>query len=126
MNSLEVRAPYLDIDLVDFVRKIPSRFKFRNGQTKYLLKKALEPILPKPIVHRTKKGFGIPIGRWLRNGVAMIDPQTFSKFLNTDFIRLQISGHQAGKADNRAFLWNLWVLERWGVGIKDSELGSMD
>lgn len=118
MNSLEVRAPYLDIELVDFVRKIPSRFKFRNGQTKYLLKKALEPILPKPIVHRTKKGFGIPIGRWLRNGVAMIDPQTSSKFLNADFIRSQIGAHQAGKADNRAFLWNLWVLERWGLGIE--------
>ena len=56
MHSLEVRAPFLDIELVDFVRRIPWQYKLRGGQTKYLLKKALEPVLPNDILYRSKKG----------------------------------------------------------------------
>jgi len=67
MNSLEVRSPYLDIDLVDFVRRIPASYKFRQGTTKYILKKALEPVLPKEIIYRNKKGFGSPIAKWFSN-----------------------------------------------------------
>ncbi|HZR01991.1 MAG TPA: asparagine synthase (glutamine-hydrolyzing), partial [Burkholderiales bacterium] len=68
MHSLEVRAPYLDIELVDFVRRLPHQYKYRNGTTKYLLKKALEPILPRDILYRSKRGFGVPIGAWFRDG----------------------------------------------------------
>src|SRR6202035_3595051 len=64
MHSLEVRAPFLDVDLVDFVRRIPSNFKLRGGTTKYILKKALEGVLPNDILYRSKKGFGIPAGAW--------------------------------------------------------------
>ena len=113
MNSLEVRAPYLDMELVNFVRKIPSRYKFRNGQTKYILKKALEPVLPKEILYRPKKGFGIPIGRWLKNGVAQIDARQTHGCLNGRFIRSKMDEHARDKSDHRAFLWNLWVLNEW-------------
>ncbi len=113
MNSLEVRAPFLDIDLVDFVRKIPSRYKFRNRQTKYILKKALEPVLPREILYRSKKGFGIPIGHWLKNGVVKIDADESVGCLNTRFIQSRISEHHGDEADHRAFWWNLWVLDRW-------------
>jgi len=116
MNSLEVRAPYLDIELVDFVRKIPSRFKFMNGQTKYILKKALEPVLPREILYRPKKGFGIPIGKWLKNGVVKINAHESSGHLNTRFIQSRHAEHQGNRADHRAFLWNLWVLGEWGKG----------
>lgn len=121
MNSLEVRAPYLDIELVDFVRKIPSRFKFMNGQTKYILKKALEPVLPREILYRPKKGFGIPIGKWLKNGVVNINAHESSGHLNTRFIQSRHAEHQGNRADHRAFLWNLWVLERWGEGHRQIE-----
>jgi asparagine synthase (glutamine-hydrolysing) len=56
MHSLEVRAPFLDIDLVNFVRKIPSAFKLRHGQTKYILKKALEGVLPMRFCIVRRKG----------------------------------------------------------------------
>lgn len=116
MNSLEVRAPYLDIELVDFVRKIPSRYKIRNGQTKYILKKALEPILPHEILYRPKKGFGIPVGQWMKNGAFEIDsPKLFGHF-NPSFTKIRLGEHKQNKADNRAFLWNMWLLGEWDKG----------
>jgi asparagine synthase (glutamine-hydrolysing) len=113
MNSLEVRAPYLDIELADFVRKIPSSYKFRNGQTKYILKKALEPVLPRDVVYRSKKGFGIPIGRWMKNGVFNSGLLAAIGSLNCGFTEARLKEHQENRADNRAFLWNTWLLNEW-------------
>ena len=113
MNSLEVRSPYLDIDLVDFVRRIPSAYKFRRGQTKYLLKKSLEPVLPRDILHRPKKGFGVPIGPWIRNGYLGFDEFSANGILNPQFISQRLTQHRQGISDQRAFLWNAWLLSAW-------------
>src|SRR5579863_8660761 len=59
MNSLESRAVFLDNDIVEFCEKLPNGFKYRNGQRKYLLKRAMRGILPENILGRPKKGFGI-------------------------------------------------------------------
>ena len=112
MNSLEVRAPFLDIDLVNLVRQIPYNYKIRNGQTKYILKKALEPILPKEILYRSKKGFGIPIGKWFKDENITITPFTQENMLQTEFIKKRLQEHVTGKADNRAFLWNAMLLNK--------------
>ena len=111
MNSLEVRAPFLDIELVDLVRRIPSSYKFRNGTTKYLLKKALEPVLPREILYRKKKGFGSPIGAWFKNGTLSVG-ETQSQMLSPAFIRQRVESHLAGRSDERAFLWNLHLLNQ--------------
>jgi len=111
MNSLEVRAPFLDIELVDFVRRIPHSYKYRNGQTKYILKKALEPVLPHEIIYRPKKGFGMPIGKWFQNGSLKIRSSYFPEMLNNRFIKQAMSEQIACKNDQRAFLWNLWLLK---------------
>jgi len=66
-HGLETRSPFLDQELVEFVAKIPVKFKLRFGQTKYILKKSLEGILPKKIIYRRKMGFGFPLGDWLKN-----------------------------------------------------------
>jgi asparagine synthase (glutamine-hydrolysing) len=58
--SLEARSPFLDIEFVDLARRIPWQLKLHNGQTKWILKRALEPLLPREIIHRPKKGFGMP------------------------------------------------------------------
>jgi asparagine synthase (glutamine-hydrolysing) len=113
MNSLEVRSPYLDIDLVDFVRRIPSAYKFRRGVTKYLLKKCLEPVLPKDSLYRAKKGFGVPIGQWLREGYLAFEPYSAQGLLNPGFIARRLAQHQEGRADHRGFLWNAWLLSAW-------------
>jgi asparagine synthase (glutamine-hydrolysing) len=108
MVSLEVRAPFLDNDLVEFARKIPHAYKYRNGQTKYLLKKALEPVLPKEIIHRRKKGFGVPLARWLKD---WREPQNELKAVQADgaWVQRKWQEHRAGKADHRLFLW-CWVV----------------
>src|SRR5262249_2962541 len=67
MVSLESRAIFLDNDLVELCRRLPSRFKFRNGQCKYLLKKVMARRLPPTILARRKKGFGVPLASWLRS-----------------------------------------------------------
>src|SRR5262249_43382335 len=67
MNSLESRAVFLDNDVVDFCQRLPHQWKFRNGERKYLLKKAMSGVLPKDILSRAKKGFGIPLAQWLKD-----------------------------------------------------------
>ena len=64
-NSLEVRCPLLDHEFVEFVCSLPMFYKLNGLKTKYLFKKAAAGFLPKSIIHRAKKGFGIPVSRWL-------------------------------------------------------------
>ncbi|MCP9455881.1 MAG: asparagine synthase (glutamine-hydrolyzing) [Nitrospira sp.] len=109
MHSLEARSPFLDIELVDFVRRIPACFKFRNGRTKYLLKRALAPILPQEILERSKKGFGVPIGRWLQQG-ALDFRNAANGLLNRSFTERMLARHISGREDQRAYLWNEWML----------------
>ena len=114
MVSLEVRAPFLDIELVDLVRRIPASYKIRNGVTKYILKKALEPVLPQKILYRKKKGFGVPVGKWLKERTLVVTQEEMERTgLNMSFMNRLYDDHVAGKADHRLFLWNLKVLGSW-------------
>lgn len=116
MNSLEVRAPYLDVNLVDFVRRIPHQYKFRKGETKYIQKKALEPVLPKEILYRSKKGFGVPIGKWFKEGSLTFNGEAFLADLNPLFLRKKIQEQLNGTHDHRALLWNYWLLSKCHPG----------
>ena len=106
MNSLEVRSPFLDIEVADFARRLPHHYKLRGKTTKYLLKRAVEGLLPHDIIYRSKKGFGTPTGSWLRSG--RIAPQAHSPLL-----REKLSAHLAGKSDERLFLWCEYVWQQW-------------
>ena len=64
--GVEVRVPFLDIDLVNHVSKIPSKYKQRGKEGKWILKKIMENYLPKEIIYRSKNGFGVPLRRWLK------------------------------------------------------------
>jgi asparagine synthase (glutamine-hydrolysing) len=103
LNSLEVRSPFLDIEFVDFARKIPANLKLNKGVTKYILKKACSKMLPPKIVNRPKKGFGVPIGEWFANGKLDFVP----KF---DLTKRLISQHKSGKRDNRLALFTEYML----------------
>ena len=65
--GVEVRVPYLDNDLVKLANGLPAQFKQRGRESKWVLKKAMEPYLPKAVIYRPKAGFGVPLRRWLRN-----------------------------------------------------------
>jgi asparagine synthase (glutamine-hydrolysing) len=117
MHSLEVRAPFLDSELVKYVRTIPAALKYRRGITKYILKKALEAVLPSSIIYRKKQGFGVPVGRWLADGALPMGPASpLEAGLKTAAIEARIREHRAGRADHRLFLWNLWVLRHMDLG----------
>jgi len=64
--GVEVRVPFLDLDLVEFAARIPARFKQRGSQGKWVLKKAMEPYLPRDVIYRPKSGFGAPLRHWIR------------------------------------------------------------
>jgi asparagine synthase (glutamine-hydrolysing) len=112
--SLEVRSPFLDIDLVDFVRRLPTSRKYRRGTTKYLLRRALASLLPSETVRRPKQGFGVPIGKWFRDGALVVNGETTEALgLSRDFVMEKRREHERNQVDQRAFLWNQWLLEQW-------------
>ena len=112
MHSLEARAPFLDIELVDFVRRIPSAYKFCKGTTKYILKKALEAVLPREILYRAKKGFGVPVAHWFRKGELDLAEAPLAS-LNPRLVKRRAEAHRSGRTDESAFLWSFYVLKKW-------------
>jgi asparagine synthase (glutamine-hydrolysing) len=111
MHSLEARAVFLDVDLVDFCRRLPARWKYRHGHGKYLLRKALAPLLPASVLARRKKGFGIPIARWLGHLPPAFDRVIAAGLMKPEAVRERWEAHRAGRADHRLFLWAVLVLE---------------
>ncbi len=109
--GLEARAPFLDIDVVNFVRRIPSEYKLRGGTTKYLLKQAARPLLPSEIIDRRKKGFGVPIGRWFQSGALKLNGSVAPHGLNREIIQQRLRKHTLGRQDDRAALWCVWMLD---------------
>lgn len=118
--SLEVRAPFLDHNFVEFVSRLPYRYKLRGTQTKNILKKSLENILPHDIIYRPKKGFGIPLALWLKNELKdqllrHLDPQKIKKegIFNPGTIQQLVQQHLSGRRNNRKQLFSLLMFELW-------------
>ena len=118
--GLEVRAPFLDADLVDRVEALPSAYKYGRGKTKRLLKAAASGRLPAAILKRPKKGFGIPVARWLRGPLGPL----LDRLLGADRLRAQglfdpsevarrVAEHRAGVRDHRKPLWTLLMFQLW-------------
>lgn len=109
LESLELRAPFLDNDLVEFARRLPHDFKLRNGERKFLLKRALENHLPQETLRQPKKGFGIPLAKWLRE---LPQPQHFATpFVDPAFLEQSWALHRSRQADYRHLLWCTLTLE---------------
>ncbi|WP_374468510.1 asparagine synthase (glutamine-hydrolyzing) [Ferrovibrio sp.] len=108
MHGLETRAVFLDNDLVDFARRLPASLKFRNGERKYLLKRALRGILPDAILQRRKKGFGVPLMAWLKE--LDIPPVALPQGRGEDMVRRWSEAHRSGRADHRLALWTWMVM----------------
>ena len=109
MVGLEARAPFLDNDVVDFARRLPSSLKYRHGQGKYILKRAMRGHLPVKILDRPKKGFGIPVTSWLKDWTF---PESSSKLqFNYEKFSELLASHKMAKTDERLFLWCWLVLQ---------------
>lgn len=110
-NSLESRSVFLDNDLVNFCAKLPNRFKYRNGQRKYLLRKAMEGLVPDIVLNRPKKGFGIPLMTWLAE-IGPTIPKAPVNGVRADVVDRYCADHLAGRRERRLFLWTWLALQK--------------
>ena len=118
--GLEVRAPFLDAELVDFMQSLPPSFKLGRNRTKRLLKRAASGRLPASILARPKKGFGIPVARWLRGPLAPLLNELLGRerlerqgVFRPDVVARRIAEHQSGQFDHRKPLWTLLIFQLW-------------
>lgn len=119
-NSLEVRAPFLDVDLVEFVFSLPADYKLHRLTLKYLLKKVAQGKIPSEIINRPKKGFGIPTHIWLKTQLqptlkSLLGKKRLEKqgLFNSEFVSRLLKEHFQGAADHRMVLWNLFIFQLW-------------
>jgi asparagine synthase (glutamine-hydrolysing) len=110
MHSLEVRAPFLDIDVANFAASLPHPLKLHGKTTKYLLKKAAQPLLPEMMRQRKKQGFAVPIARWFATGELKIDMQKIPAILNKNAISNSLNVHARGTGDESLALWAVMAL----------------
>jgi asparagine synthase (glutamine-hydrolysing) len=117
-HSLEVRTPFLDYELVEWVASLPSAVKLKGSEGKHILKKSLEPLLPREVLYRTKMGFAVPLDSWFRGSLrdhigevvrgrrlaecGLFNPATLSRI---------VGDHQSGRRDHSAILWSLLMFD---------------
>lgn len=119
-NSLEGRSPFLDHRVMELAAQIPDNLKLKRLTTKYILRKSFVNILPDRILTRGKMGFGVPIGRWLRNDLKdfissiLFSDEFYKKGLfEKEFVKQIINDHMSGKSNYTHKLWNLLNFELW-------------
>jgi len=123
--SLEMRTPFLDHRLIEFAAGLPGDLKVRGFELKYLLKKAAVRWLPRKIVYRQKRGFSVPISRWMRKELRPWLDEALGEerlrrqgLFNTPFVRRLLAEHWSERTDHRKLLWALFCFqlwyERWG------------
>ena len=119
-SGLEVRAPFLDAELVDAMQSLPSSFKFGRNQTKRLLKRAASGRLPELVLNRPKKGFGIPVARWLRGPLSPLVSELLGRdklnkqgIFRPDEVARRVEEHREGIRDHRKPLWTLLMFQLW-------------
>jgi asparagine synthase (glutamine-hydrolysing) len=126
-HSLEVREPLMDHPLVEWLATLPSSFKVRGQEGKWLLKKALEPRLPAEILYRPKMGFAVPLARWFRGplrtrvrdallGERLGDTGMFDR----TYLQELLDHHQSGRRDYSSSLWTLVMFDAFLRNVADT------
>jgi asparagine synthase (glutamine-hydrolysing) len=123
-NSLEVRVPYLDLDLMRFVESVPQRFKIRGLTRKYFHKQALKRVLPAEIMNRKKRGFATPMDKWFRREIGgqvrqvLLHPYAaVADVFRQETIGRMIDLHTSGKENFRKQIFLLLSYEFWAQGF---------
>jgi asparagine synthase (glutamine-hydrolysing) len=115
-HSLEVRAPFLDIEVADFARRLPTDHKLRGGTTKWLLRQAAQGLVPREVIERPKQGFAVPVGRWFAQGQLAVDPGSLPACFDREGVAALAQQHRSGRQDQRLALWALLSLSRSAGG----------
>lgn len=118
--SLEGREPLLDHRIVEYVAGLPAHMKIRNGDKKFLLKRVAERHIPKALLDRPKKGFAIPVNRWMRKQLnpllnEMLDKDMLKKqgLFNHREVELILKRYEAGENQNSELLWFILMYQLW-------------
>ena len=119
-NSLEVRVPFLDYRLIEFIESLPPKLKLKGLTGKYLHKKAVEKWLPKDVIYRKKKGFANPVEDWFRTGMRpfvedclLSSDSAVSRYFDQQYIRHMLKMDREGKEQLRRHLYLLVSFELW-------------
>jgi asparagine synthase (glutamine-hydrolysing) len=127
-SSVEVRVPFLDWELAEFVaNEVPPDLKLRGQTTKYLLRRAMAPLLPREVVRARKAGFGAPIDRWLSRDLRpmlsdlLAEPVIRRRGLfRPERVSQMREEHFSGRRDWSLQLWQLLTLELWQQAFVDA------
>lgn len=118
-TSVELRVPFLDHLLVEYAASLPVALKIRKNETKILLKKAMESLLPHDLLYRPKKGFPVPISRWFREKTdsireVLLDRESACNlFFSRSVLEELILHHERSRVDFSDLLWPFLVFEYW-------------
>ncbi len=119
-TSVEARVPFLDHRLVEYSMTIPKKFKVKGGEPKYILKKAVEGLIPHNIIYRKKQGFAAPVNEWLRSEwfdfmeMKILNSGLMKRdLLRGDFVKTMIRNHRNRTRDEGMPLWALLNLALW-------------
>ena len=116
-NSLEVRVPYLDRILIDYARTIPTKYKIKDGKTKYAFRQVAHEVLDNKFADKKKLGFPVPIREWIKEeDVVKNIKETFengNEFFNTDKIIKLLDEHLENKKDNSRKIWTIYSFLVW-------------
>ena len=119
-HGLEVRPPLLDHEFLELAARVPSEWKVRDGQTKWLLKQVAHHHLPKEIIYRKKQGFDLPVDDWLRGPLrsrfegSVLGPRSrVASLIDQREARRAFRAHRSGTGRHGRLLWGLMVLAHW-------------
>jgi asparagine synthase (glutamine-hydrolysing) len=119
-HSLEARVPFLDIAVAELAQALPTRQKIRGMSKKWLLRKAVEPLLPREVVHGRKQGFSIPASAWLRGDLEpfardVLSPARIGEqgWFDPGVVTAVLDRHVSGREDLSRQLWGLMAFSLW-------------
>ena len=124
-HSLEVRVPYLDRKIVEYVQRLGSHFKIRNGSRKWLHRRVCESYLPPRVLKRKKRGFAVNVvDDWFHSSYdgdlpdMLLDKNSLMfEFLKPEPVRRLLENHRSSRQDNHKLLFSLVMFEKWLRGI---------
>jgi asparagine synthase (glutamine-hydrolysing) len=118
-HGVEIRVPFLDLELVKVATAIPPELKLRGKETKYILKKVAERYLPKDVIYRSKTGFGAPVRKWVLNDLndmienRLLTASQYNAVFNMKEVQRLITENRAGTIDASYSIWGLLAIESW-------------
>jgi asparagine synthase (glutamine-hydrolysing) len=125
-HSLEVRVPYLDRTVVEYVQRLSANFKVRNGTRKWLHRQVCRNYLPPSILRRKKRGFAVNVvDEWFNSSVQSQLPEMLLdrnslmfELLKPESVRELLEAHRSRRQDNHKLLFSLVMLEQWLRGMR--------